>query len=440
MFKNLLRTAVALGLAGTLFFYCLVPASAYTVQSGDTLSKIAAQNGITVAELMELNGITNASEIYSGESLKVSKTDTSVVSRQTNGTAGSSNAATSTAINAQTRALLKNMFDADYYAKQNPTLVALIGNDPNALFAHFVQYGIWEGRQVNPKFNVSAYASAYKDLDQFAKGKGMSAAEEILFLYQHYESFGKVEEREITTVEAALVKGISVTSVASAKTATGEPIGGTVIAAPAPDTSEGESESASPIDTASLAEALTLNIDGQYFELSLSSSKDWSEYDGARMRFYVNGTELVFHAGWSMFGAPFNTKVALGHLLGGSGTYEVKVAVIDGNNSSNVSYATETFTYVAVGSKLDDPSGAIYDPSTKKVSWSPVSGAAGYLVEVLTDGYNAAGPNCIHAKVSSPEFELYDDPNEHVITVKIMAYGDLAVCQNSGWYTETGIK
>ena len=43
----------------------------YTVQSGDTLSEIAARYGTTVNELMSLNGISNPNLIYPGEVLRI---------------------------------------------------------------------------------------------------------------------------------------------------------------------------------------------------------------------------------------------------------------------------------------------------------------------------------------------------------------------------------
>jgi LysM repeat protein len=43
----------------------------YTVQSGDTLSRIASRYGISVAELAAANGITNPNLIYTGQQLQV---------------------------------------------------------------------------------------------------------------------------------------------------------------------------------------------------------------------------------------------------------------------------------------------------------------------------------------------------------------------------------
>lgn len=38
-------------------------------------------------------------------------------------------------------------FDPEYYAQQYPDVAAITGNDENALYAHYVQYGKAEGRQ-----------------------------------------------------------------------------------------------------------------------------------------------------------------------------------------------------------------------------------------------------------------------------------------------------
>lgn len=43
----------------------------YTVQPGDTLSKIALRYGTTVSAIMSANGLTNANHIYSGQKLKI---------------------------------------------------------------------------------------------------------------------------------------------------------------------------------------------------------------------------------------------------------------------------------------------------------------------------------------------------------------------------------
>lgn len=61
---------------------------------------------------------------------------------------------------------LSDVFDADYYAKQNPDIVAVLGADPVVLLNHFVTYGVNEGRQGMAAFNVSEYKNAYVDLQE----------------------------------------------------------------------------------------------------------------------------------------------------------------------------------------------------------------------------------------------------------------------------------
>ncbi len=56
------------------------------------------------------------------------------------------------------------MFDAEFYASENPQVVEAVGNSPAALLQHWLENGIWEGRPGNAKFDPSAYASANQDL------------------------------------------------------------------------------------------------------------------------------------------------------------------------------------------------------------------------------------------------------------------------------------
>ena len=96
MNKTLLAGAVAgLGLA----FSSAASADSYTVQSGDTLSQIAANHQTTVAAIESLNGISAANYIYAGQVLEVgdasqttttTNTDTSASTTTTTTTASSS--------------------------------------------------------------------------------------------------------------------------------------------------------------------------------------------------------------------------------------------------------------------------------------------------------------------------------------------------------------
>src|SRR5687767_12874468 len=45
--------------------------TSYTVQSGDTLSGIAARHGVTIEAIMAANGLQSRSTIYAGQVLKI---------------------------------------------------------------------------------------------------------------------------------------------------------------------------------------------------------------------------------------------------------------------------------------------------------------------------------------------------------------------------------
>ncbi|MDD4849702.1 MAG: SH3 domain-containing protein [Gemmiger sp.] len=57
-----------------------------------------------------------------------------------------------------------NVYDYRYYAATYPDLVAVLGTDPNALIAHFVNSGMNEGRQGISSFNVYSYRNEHPDL------------------------------------------------------------------------------------------------------------------------------------------------------------------------------------------------------------------------------------------------------------------------------------
>lgn len=55
-------------------------------------------------------------------------------------------------------------FDALYYAKNNPDVVAVFGDNEEQLFAHYMEYGRYEGRNASKDFNLLAYQDRYEDL------------------------------------------------------------------------------------------------------------------------------------------------------------------------------------------------------------------------------------------------------------------------------------
>lgn len=51
----------------------------YTVQRGDTLSRIAREYNVTIAHIVELNDITNPNLIYPGEKLRITESDVTIL-------------------------------------------------------------------------------------------------------------------------------------------------------------------------------------------------------------------------------------------------------------------------------------------------------------------------------------------------------------------------
>ena len=83
------------------------------------------------------------------------------------------------------------VFDAKYYLATNPDLKAAFGDDVQKALAHFVEYGMGEGRQGSAEFNVYSYRTRYADLDA-AFGDNLAS------YYMHYINAGKAEGRDGT--------------------------------------------------------------------------------------------------------------------------------------------------------------------------------------------------------------------------------------------------
>ena len=56
------------------------------------------------------------------------------------------------------------VYDYEFYKNNNPDVVAACGTNPQALIAHFVNNGIYEGRQGRADWNVYTYMSQHPDL------------------------------------------------------------------------------------------------------------------------------------------------------------------------------------------------------------------------------------------------------------------------------------
>ena len=83
----------------------------------------------------------------------------------------------------------KPVFDAEYYAKRNPDVKALCGNDIKALLNHFLSKGIFEGRETKETFNIHVYIMNNLDL---LKVCGYDIAK----YYLHFAEFGVNENRK----------------------------------------------------------------------------------------------------------------------------------------------------------------------------------------------------------------------------------------------------
>lgn len=84
---------------------------------------------------------------------------------------------------------LKDVFDAKYYAGQYEDLQKAFGNDEEALYKHFVDYGLKEGRNMNPVIDIAKYRKQYGDLDK-AFGDNWDA------YVDHYFKYGIKENRD----------------------------------------------------------------------------------------------------------------------------------------------------------------------------------------------------------------------------------------------------
>lgn len=85
----------------------------------------------------------------------------------------------------------EHVFDYGYYMMHQPDVANAYGNNTQAVFEHFLQYGMKEGRQASAEFNVHAYRAGYRDL-RAAYGSNLSA------YYMHYINYGRAEGRIAT--------------------------------------------------------------------------------------------------------------------------------------------------------------------------------------------------------------------------------------------------
>lgn len=53
------------------------------------------------------------------------------------------------------------IFDASYYLQMNPEVANVAGTDPEALFNHYMVYGIWEGKIASPNFSIESFINSH---------------------------------------------------------------------------------------------------------------------------------------------------------------------------------------------------------------------------------------------------------------------------------------
>ena len=83
---------------------------------------------------------------------------------------------------------LRDVFDAKHYADTYKDLKAAFGDNEEALYQHFINYGLKENRQMSPIIDVQAYRKAYPDLEA-AFGNNWDA------YVEHFFMFGAKENR-----------------------------------------------------------------------------------------------------------------------------------------------------------------------------------------------------------------------------------------------------
>ena len=84
------------------------------------------------------------------------------------------------------------VFDAQFYYNNYPDLQASVGNNEEALWKHFKEFGMKEGRVGKADFNVKAYMKNNLDL------VGLIKADDLTEYYAHYIKYGKQEGRIAT--------------------------------------------------------------------------------------------------------------------------------------------------------------------------------------------------------------------------------------------------
>ncbi|MGN0496593.1 MAG: glycoside hydrolase family 5 protein [Lachnospiraceae bacterium] len=91
-----------------------------------------------------------------------------------------------------------SVYDYDYYISKYSDLKNVFGGNKSKAIAHFVNYGMKEGRQGCANFNVTYYKNRYVDLRN-------SCGKNLPLYYKHYMTSGKKEGRDGKTACTSII-------------------------------------------------------------------------------------------------------------------------------------------------------------------------------------------------------------------------------------------
>lgn len=86
------------------------------------------------------------------------------------------------------------VYNKEYYLAHNGDVAATYGDDAKAIFTHFINFGMKEGRQASEEFNLQNYIENYSDVV-------VAFRDDKSAYYRHYIEFGKSEGRNGKTSE-----------------------------------------------------------------------------------------------------------------------------------------------------------------------------------------------------------------------------------------------
>jgi len=329
------------------------------------------------------------------------------------------------------KALLMQLFDAEYYLAQNPDLAELYGDDIEALFNHFCTLGIFEGRTCNANFDPSAYASAYEDLSLFGN--------DILKYYEHYLTVGVAENRNITTLAACAENGITVTSIVAPEIVITPAVYKVATLMGTNDIAAVEyAVERAVVQAAESAQPVAIT----YGDTSVVIAPDSGSSASGNSAVLAEAKGMTYagkiEAGSGEFGVGFNLYVIKGTSVG----YGVHTGEIDaeGNMTYSATAVTSTGGYTAP----DDiqPSNIVADaqiyltPTSNGIEFTPFAGPNSSVTETSkeTSGTEVADPEC-------PGYVMIFDSNgttstEYTVSTSISENTDGSIDFSIGAYNE----